>query len=43
MPEYTFPILFEPLKGNNTIQTIFDTNALVAPIKAALAGYSKSI
>jgi hypothetical protein len=39
MPEYTFPILFEPLKANNTIQTIFDTNALVAPIKAALAGY----
>ena len=39
MPEYTFPILFEPLKANNTIQTIFDANALVAPIKAALAGY----
>jgi hypothetical protein len=39
MPEYTFPILFEPLKANNTIQTIFDTNALVNPIKAALTGY----
>lgn len=39
MPEYTFPILFEPLKANSTIQTIFDTNALVAPIKVALAGY----
>jgi len=39
MPGYTFPILFEPLKANSTIQTIFDTNVLVAPIKAALAGY----
>jgi hypothetical protein len=39
MPEYTFPILFQPLKGNNTIQTIFDTNVLVNPIKAALTGY----
>jgi hypothetical protein len=39
MPEYTFPILIEPLKNNNTIQTIFDTNALVAPIKAAIADY----
>jgi hypothetical protein len=39
MPEYTLPILFEPLKNNNTIQTIFDTDALVAPIKAAIAGY----
>jgi len=39
MPEYTFPILFEPLKNDNTIQTIFDTNALVTPIKTAIAGY----
>lgn len=39
MPEYTFPFLFEPLKANSSIQTIFDTNTLVAPIKAAIAGY----
>ncbi|MEP6517450.1 hypothetical protein [Microcoleus vaginatus] len=39
MPEYTFSILFEPLKANSTIQTIFDTNTLVAPIKTAIAGY----
>jgi len=39
MPGYTFPILFEPLKSNSTIQTIFDTNVLVAPIKAAITGY----
>ncbi|MEG4497581.1 hypothetical protein QUB05_05580 [Microcoleus sp. F10-C6] len=39
MPGYTFPILFEPLKANNSIQTIFDTNTLVAPIKTAIAGY----
>ncbi|MEG4883007.1 hypothetical protein QUB75_19700 [Microcoleus sp. K1-B6] len=39
MPEYTFPILFEPLKANSSIQTIFDTDILVAPTKAAIAGY----
>jgi len=39
MPGYTFPILFEPVKANSTIQTIFDTNILVNPIKTAIAGY----
>jgi hypothetical protein len=39
MPEYTFSFLFEPLKANSAIQTIFDINTLVAPIKTAIAGY----
>ncbi|WP_293126887.1 hypothetical protein [Microcoleus sp. bin38.metabat.b11b12b14.051] len=43
MSEYTFPINFEPLKANNTIQTIVDIDALCAPAKAALTGYVSSL
>ncbi|MEG4032077.1 MULTISPECIES: hypothetical protein [unclassified Microcoleus] len=39
MPGYTFSKTFEPLKNNNSIQIVLDTNALVAPIKSAIAGY----
>ena len=43
MSEYTFPINFEPLKANNTIQTIVDIDALCAPAKTALIGYVSSL
>jgi len=43
MADYTFNILIEPLKNNNTIQTVLDVDALAAPAKAALAGYVASL
>lgn len=43
MADYTFLSLKEPLTNNNTIQTIFDVNALAAPVKAALAAYVESL
>ncbi|MEG4047818.1 hypothetical protein [Microcoleus sp. Pol17_C1] len=39
MPGYTFSRTFEPLRNDSTIQTVLDTNALVSPIKTAIAGY----
>ena len=43
MADYTFHSLIEPLKDNNTIQTILDVDALAAPAKAALIGYVASL
>ena len=43
MADYTFNTLLEPLKNNNTIQTVLDIDALAAPAKAALAGYVASL
>lgn len=43
MADYTFHSLAEPLKNNNTIQTIVDIDALASPAKAALAGYVASL
>jgi len=43
MSDYTFNTLFEPLKNNNTIQTVLDIDALAAPARAALAGYVASL
>lgn len=43
MADYTFHSLIEPLKNNNTIQTVLDVDALAAPARAALAGYVASL
>jgi len=43
MADYTFNVLFEPLKNNSAIQTVLDVDALAAPAKAALAGYVASL
>lgn len=39
MPGYTFSKSIEPLKNNASIQVVLDTDALVTPVKAAIAGY----
>jgi hypothetical protein len=43
MADYTFCSLVEPLKNNNTIQTILDIDALAAPAKTALTSYVASL
>lgn len=43
MADYTFFSAVEPLKNNNTIQVIFDIDALAAPAKSALSAYVNSL
>ena len=43
MADYTFHSLVEPLKNNNTIQTVLDIDALAAPAKVALTAYTASL
>lgn len=43
MADYTFHSLIEPLRNNNTIQTVLDIDALAAPAKSALLGYTASL
>jgi hypothetical protein len=43
MADYTFSSFFEPLKNNNTIQTVLDIDVLAGAAKTALAGYVTSL